>query len=94
MRYGIFRQNSRNNKVKLVGEYDIYRSNLRYVFKNKNGQMRSLNSVEIPHQILEKYIRDFKKEGYIKDYFIETERNKTSLRINLKYYERPSYQRN
>ena len=29
-----------------------------------------------------------KNEGYIKDYFIEkTENNKTSLRINLKYYE-------
>ena len=29
-----------------------------------------------------------KNEGYIKDYFIEkTENNKTSLRINLKYFE-------
>ena len=51
--------------------------------------MRSLNSVEIPSSNFRKNILEIlKKEGYIKDYFIEkTENNKTSLKITLKYYE-------
>ena len=55
----------------------------------RNGQMRSLNSVEIPSSNFRKNILEIlKNEGYIKDYFIEkTENNKTSLRITLKYYE-------
>ena len=55
----------------------------------RNGQMRSLNSVEIPSSNFRKNILEIlKTEGYIKDYFIEkTENNKTSLKISLKYYE-------
>ena len=55
----------------------------------RNGQMRSLNSVEIPSSNFRKNILEIlKNEGYIKDYFIEkTENNKTSLKISLKYYE-------
>ena len=55
----------------------------------RNGQMRSLNSVEIPSSNFRKNILEILKvEGYIKDYFIEkTENNKTSLKISLKYYE-------
>jgi small subunit ribosomal protein S8 len=55
----------------------------------RNGQMRSLHSVEIPSSNFRKNILEIlKNEGYIKDYFIEkTENNKTSLRITLKYYE-------
>ena len=55
----------------------------------RNGQMRSLNSVEIPSSNFRKNILEIlKNEGYIKDYFIEkTENNKTSLKITLKYYE-------
>ena len=55
----------------------------------RNGQMRSLNSVEIPSSNFRKNILEIlKDEGYIKDYFIEkTENNKTSLKISLKYYE-------
>ena len=55
----------------------------------RNGQMRSLNSIEIPSSNFRKNILEIlKKEGYIKDYFIEkSEKNKITLKINLKYYE-------
>ena len=55
----------------------------------RNGQMRSLNSVDIPSSNFRKNILEIlKNEGYIKDYFIEkTENNKISLRISLKYFE-------
>ena len=55
----------------------------------RNGQMRSLNSVEIPSSNFRKNILEIlKKEGYIKDYFIgKNENNKISLKISLKYYE-------
>ena len=51
----------------------------------RNGQMRSLHSVEIPSSNFRKNILEIlKNEGYIKDYFIEkTENNKTSLKITL-----------
>ena len=55
----------------------------------RNGQMRSLNSIEIPSSNFRKNILEIlKREGYIKDYYIEKSKdNKTSLKINLKYYE-------
>ena len=55
----------------------------------RNGQMRSLNSIEIPSSNYRKNILEIlKREGYIKDFFIEkNEKNKTSLKISLKYYE-------
>ena len=55
----------------------------------RNGQMRNLNSVEIPSSNFRKNILEIlKSEGYIKDFFIEkTVNNKTSLKISLKYYE-------
>ena len=55
----------------------------------RNGQQRSLNSVEIPSSNFRKNILEIlKNEGYIKDYFIEKkENNKTSLKVSLKYYE-------
>ena len=55
----------------------------------RNGQMRSLNSVDIPSSIFRQNIlKILKSEGFIKDYYIEkTENNKSSLKINLKYYE-------
>tara|TARA_A100001011_G_C14160901_1_gene778190 strand:+ start:274 stop:672 length:399 start_codon:yes stop_codon:yes gene_type:complete len=54
----------------------------------RNGQMRSLNSIEIPSSSFRRNILEIlKKEGYIKDFYIEKqENNKTSLKINLKYY--------
>ena len=55
----------------------------------RNGQMRSLNSIDIPSSNFRKNIlKILKEEGYIKDYYIEkSENNKTNLKINLKYYE-------
>ena len=55
----------------------------------RNGQMRSLNSIEIPSSNYRKNILEIlKREGYIKDFFIEkSENNKISLKISLKYYE-------
>ena len=55
----------------------------------RNGQMRSLNSIEIPSSNYRKNILEIlKREGYIKDFFIEkNENNKISLKISLKYYE-------
>ena len=55
----------------------------------RNGQMRSLNSVEMPSSNFRKNILEIlKSEGFIKDYYIEKlENNKINLKINLKYYE-------
>ena len=55
----------------------------------RNGQMRSLNSIDIPASNFRKNIlKILKDEGYIKDYYIEkSENNKSNLKINLKYYE-------
>ena len=55
----------------------------------RNGQMRSLNSVDIPSSnFRQNILKILKNEGYIKDYFIEkSENKKISLKISLKYYE-------
>ena len=55
----------------------------------RNGQMRSLNSIDIPSSnFRQNILKILKDEGYIKDYYIEkTENNKVNLKINLKYYE-------
>ena len=55
----------------------------------RNGQMRSLSSVDIPSSnFRQNILRILKNEGFIKDYYIEkSENNKISLKINLKYYE-------
>ena len=55
----------------------------------RNGQMRSLQSVNIPSSIFRQNIlKILKNEGYISDYYIEkNENNKSFLKINLKYYE-------
>ena len=55
----------------------------------RNGQMRSLNSINIPSSNFRKNILEIlKNEGYIKDYFIEkTINNKITLKISLKYFE-------
>ena len=55
----------------------------------RNGQMRSLNSVDIPlSNFRENILKILKNEGYIKDYYIEkSKNNKVNLKINLKYYE-------
>ena len=55
----------------------------------RNGQMRSLNSIDIPSSnFRQNILKILKDEGYIKDYFLEKTKNKKkSLKINLKYYE-------
>ena len=55
----------------------------------RNGQMRSLNSVDIPSSnFRQNILKILKNEGFIKDYYIEkSENNKIKLKINLKYYE-------
>ena len=55
----------------------------------RNGQMRSLDSVNIPSSNFRRSILEiWKSEGFIKDFYIEkSENNKINLKINLKYYE-------
>ena len=55
----------------------------------RNGQMRSLDSIDIPSSNFRKNILEIlKNEGYIKGYFIEKSKsNKINIKINLKYYE-------
>ena len=55
----------------------------------RNGQMRSLNSIDIPSSnFRQNILKILKDEGFIKDYYIEkSENNKINLKINLKYYE-------
>ena len=55
----------------------------------RNGQLRFLNSIEIPSSNFRKNILEIlKREGYINDYFIEkNDNNKITLKITLKYYE-------
>ena len=55
----------------------------------RNGQMRSLNSIDIPSSnFRQNILKILKEEGFIKDYYIEkSENNKINLKINLKYYE-------
>ena len=55
----------------------------------RNGQMRLLNSIDIPSSNFRRNIlKILKDEGFIKDYYIEkSKNNKISLKINLKYYE-------
>ena len=50
----------------------------------RNGQMRSLNSIEIPSSNFRRNILEIlKSEGYINDFFIEkTENNKISLKVS------------
>ena len=55
----------------------------------RNGQLRFLNSIEIPSSNFRRNILEIlKREGYINDYFIEkNDNNKITLKITLKYYE-------
>ena len=55
----------------------------------RNGQLRSLNSVDVPASNFRKKILEIlKTEGYIKNYFLEKkDNNKINLKVDLKYYE-------
>lgn len=55
----------------------------------RNGQMRSLSSIDVPASNFRQNILDIlKNEGYIKNYYIEKlDNNKKNLKVDLKYYE-------
>tara|TARA_B100000945_G_scaffold236810_1_gene192863 strand:- start:37 stop:435 length:399 start_codon:yes stop_codon:yes gene_type:complete len=55
----------------------------------RNGQMRSLNKIDIPFSLFRsKILEVLKKEGYIIDFKVEkNENNHKSLKVDLKYYE-------
>ena len=55
----------------------------------RNGQMRSLNKIEIPFSNFRlKILEVLKKEGYIINFSIDKgENNKKLLLVDLKYYE-------
>jgi len=55
----------------------------------RNGQLRSLSKVEIPSSTFRlKILEVLKNEGFISNYYIEKkENNKSSLIVDLKYYE-------
>tara|TARA_Y100000816_G_C25850611_1_gene444334 strand:- start:15 stop:413 length:399 start_codon:yes stop_codon:yes gene_type:complete len=55
----------------------------------RNGQMRNLNTVDIPASKFRSKILDIlKSEGYINNYFLENnENNKKIIKVTLKYYE-------
>ncbi len=55
----------------------------------RNGQMRSLNSVDVPaSNFRQKILEILKTEGYIRNFFIEKkDNNKKNLKVDLKYYE-------
>ena len=55
----------------------------------RNGQMRSLNKIEIPFSSFRsKILEVLKNEGYINNYNIKENKNKIkSIFVDLKYYE-------
>ena len=55
----------------------------------RNGQMRSLSSINIPSSNFRRNILEIlKNEGFISDFYIEkSENNKINLKVNLKYFE-------
>ena len=55
----------------------------------RNGQMRSLQSVNIPaSKFRSKILEILKTEGYISSFFLESsENNKKVIKVNLKYFE-------
>ena len=54
----------------------------------RNGQMRTLKSVNVPLSKFRLQILEIlKSEGYINNFFIEKQENKQYLIVDLKYYE-------
>ena len=52
----------------------------------KNGQMRSFKKIEMPSSIFKiKILNVLKNEGFIHDYFLEENKEKSNVTINLKY---------
>ena len=57
--------------------------------RKRNGQMRSLNTIDVPASNFRlKILEVLKSEGYILNFFIEkNDNNKKTLKVDLKYYE-------
>ena len=55
----------------------------------RNGQMRSLSSINVPASNFRQNILDIlKNEGFINNYYIEKlDNNKKNLKVELKYFE-------
>ncbi len=55
----------------------------------RNGQMRSLNTIDVPASNFRQQILEvLKSEGFISNFFVEKkENNKKNLKVDLKYYE-------
>ena len=55
----------------------------------RNGQMRSLNTIDVPASNFRQQILEvLKSEGFITNFFVEKkENNKKNLKVDLKYYE-------
>ena len=55
----------------------------------RNGQMRSLPTINVPASNFRQNILDIlKNEGFINNYYVEKmENNKKNLKVELKYYE-------
>ena len=54
----------------------------------RNGQMRTLKSVNVPLSKFRLQILEIlKSEGYVNNFFIEKKENKQYLIVDLKYYE-------
>ena len=52
----------------------------------KNGQMRSFKKIEMPSSVFKvKILNVLKNEGFIHDYFLEENKEKSNVTINLKY---------
>ena len=51
----------------------------------KNSQMRNHKKLSYHHQSLNKIAEILKSEGYIIDYEVKSEENKSNLHISLKY---------
>ena len=56
----------------------------------RNGQMRNLNSVNIPaSKFRSKILEILKSEGYINSFFLQNnDKNKKVIKVNLKYQNR------
>ena len=54
----------------------------------RNGQMRSLNKIQIPYSnFRQKILEVLKKEGYIIKFKIESSEKIKTISVDLKYYE-------
>ena len=58
----------------------------------KNSQMRNHKKIELPSSKFKTKIAEIlKSEGYIIDYEVKSEENKSNLHISLKYNPRPIF---